>query len=48
MLQQPEMYIGHAAALFDDGGALINDSTRTHLEKFLQAFARWIERNAPR
>jgi chromate reductase len=48
MLQQPEMYIGHAAALFDDGDALINDATRTHLEKFLQAFARWIERNAPR
>ena len=48
MLQQPEMYIGHAAALFDDAGALINDATRTHLEKFLQAFARWIQRNAPR
>jgi chromate reductase, NAD(P)H dehydrogenase (quinone) len=48
MLQQPEMYIGHAAALFDDTGALVNDKTREHLQRFLQAFARWIERNAPR
>jgi chromate reductase len=48
MLQQPEMYIGHAAALFDDSGALVNDKTREHLDRFLQAFARWIERNAPR
>ena len=48
MLQQPEMYIGNAAALFDESGALVNDSTRALLEKFLQAFARWIERNAPR
>ena len=48
MLQQPEMYIGHAAALFDDAGALINDAMRARLEKFLAAYARWIERNAPR
>ena len=45
MMQQPEAYIGNAKALFDDKGALINDSTRDFLRKFLQAFARWIERN---
>jgi chromate reductase, NAD(P)H dehydrogenase (quinone) len=48
MLQQPEMYISHAVKSFDDAGALINDSTREHLQKFLHAFAQWIERNALR
>ena len=44
-LQQPEAYIGNAAALFDGEGKLINDATRDFLQKFLQAFAQWIERN---
>ena len=47
-MAQPEAYIGHAAALFDDKDALINESTREFMLKFLQAFAQWIERNAPR
>jgi chromate reductase len=47
-MQQPEAYIGNAASLFDDKGALINDSTREFLQKFLQAFVQWIERNAAR
>lgn len=46
-MQQPEAYIGGAVALFDDAGALVNESTRTFMLKFLQAFALWIERNAP-
>jgi chromate reductase len=45
-LQQPEAYIGGAAKLFDDSGMLVNDTTREFLQKFLQAFAQWIERNA--
>ncbi len=45
-LQQPEAYIGNAASLFDEKGALVNDSTRAFMEKYLQAFAQWIERNA--
>ena len=45
MMQQPEAYIGNAAKLFDDNGNIANDSTREFLEKFMQAFARWIERN---
>ena len=45
MMQQPKAYIGNAKALFDDKGALVNDSTREFLRKFLQAFARWIGRN---
>lgn len=43
---QPEAYIGNAASLFDDKGALVNDATRSFLQKYLEAFARWIEHNA--
>jgi chromate reductase, NAD(P)H dehydrogenase (quinone) len=48
MLQQPEAYVGGAGALFDEKGALVNESTRAHMQKFLAAFAQWVERNAPR
>jgi len=47
-MAQPEAYIGNAAALFDDKGALVNESTQAFLQKFLAAFAQWVERNAPR
>jgi chromate reductase len=43
-LQQPEMYIGGAAKLFDQDGRLINDDTRAFLKKFVDAFAGWIEK----
>ena len=43
-LQQPEAYIGGADKLFDQTGALANDSTREFLTKFMAAFAEWIER----
>jgi chromate reductase len=43
-LQQPEMYIGGAAQLFDASGKLTNDSTRDFLRKLLDAFAAWIEK----
>jgi chromate reductase len=42
-LQQPEAYIGGAAALFDGDGKLINAGTGEFLKKFMQAFAAWIE-----
>ena len=45
-LQQPEMYIGNCASLFDQNGKLVNDGTRKFLRTFLDAFAAWIERNA--
>ncbi|WP_334190572.1 NADPH-dependent FMN reductase [Noviherbaspirillum sp.] len=48
VLQQPEAYIGNAGSLFTPQGELANDSTRAFLEKFLQAFAQWVDRNAPR
>jgi len=43
-LQQPEVYLGGAAKLFDPEGRLINEDTRAFLKKFIDAFAAWIER----
>lgn len=43
-LAQPEAYISGALGLFDDKGALINDSTAGFLTAFGQAFSAWIER----
>ena len=43
-LQQPEMYIGGAAKLFDADGRLVSDDTRAFLKKFIDAFAAWIEK----
>jgi chromate reductase len=48
MMAQPEAYIGNATSLFDAEGKLVNESTREFLQKFLQAFTVWIERNLPR
>jgi chromate reductase len=44
VLQQPEAYIGGADKLFDQSGALTNDSTREFLRTFITAFDAWIER----
>jgi chromate reductase len=44
-MPQPEAYIGGAAKIFDAGGALIDNSVRDFMQKFLTAFAQWIERN---
>jgi len=43
-LQQPEMYIGNAAQLFDASGKLTHESTRAFLRKLLDTFAAWIEK----
>jgi chromate reductase len=43
-LQQPEAYLGGVNKLFDEGGSLVNESTREFLTKFMVAFADWIER----
>ena len=47
-LQQPEAYIGRAADLFDESGAIKNPETKQFVDKFLAAFADWVERIAPR
>ena len=45
-MQQPEAYIGNAAKLFDNSGKLTDESTREHLQKFIDAFAKWVIRNS--
>src|SRR5512142_1429610 len=42
VLQQPELYLGGVASLFDEHGAVTNASTREFLAKFLGAFEAWI------
>jgi chromate reductase, NAD(P)H dehydrogenase (quinone) len=45
-LQQPEAYIGGAADMFDESGAIKKPETKQFLDKFLAAFAAWIEKTA--
>ncbi|HEX4533340.1 MAG TPA: NAD(P)H-dependent oxidoreductase, partial [Rhizomicrobium sp.] len=42
-MQQPEAYIGGAADLFGDDGAVNNDDTKKFLSKFMTAFTAWVE-----
>jgi chromate reductase len=42
MMQQPEAYFGNAGSFFDEGGNLVNDSTKVLAEKFMGAFAEWV------
>jgi chromate reductase len=42
-LQQPEIYLGGAAKMFDAEGTFVQDSTKELIVKFLTAFAGWIE-----
>jgi chromate reductase len=44
-MPQPEAYIGGAADLFDPEGKIKVDATRTFLQKFMEAYAAWIEAN---
>ncbi|MEO8500589.1 MAG: NAD(P)H-dependent oxidoreductase [Vicinamibacteria bacterium] len=44
-MPQPEAYIGGAADLFDAEGKLKNDATRALLQKFIEAYAAWVEMN---
>jgi chromate reductase len=41
-MQQPEAYVGGAADLFDDSGAMTNESTKAFLKTFVDAFAAWV------
>ncbi len=46
VLQQPEAYIGHADKLFGADGGLVDETSRTFLRSFMQAFADWIATQA--
>ncbi len=45
-MQQPEAYIGNAATLFNAAGKLTTEGTGNFLQKFLDAFASWVNMNA--
>ena len=45
-MQQPEGYVSGASKLFDEGGNLTNEDTKKFAGKFMEAFARWVERQA--
>lgn len=42
VMQQPEAYLGGAGSFFDEQGKL-NDGVRGFLQKFIDAYARWVE-----
>ncbi|MBE8712481.1 NADPH-dependent FMN reductase [Sphingobacterium hungaricum] len=42
-LQQPEAYIASVNKLFDDTGKLTSESTSEFFQKFVDAFAKWVE-----
>ena len=44
-MTQPEAYVGGAGDLFDESGGFKKPETRQFVEKFITAFAAWIERN---
>jgi chromate reductase, NAD(P)H dehydrogenase (quinone) len=44
VMSQPEIKIPSAAPLFDPDGKLIDENTRQHVKRFLEAFALWIAR----
>ncbi len=44
-MPQPEAYVGGAAKMFTETGAIASDDTREFVTKFLDAFAKWVERN---
>jgi len=44
-MAQPEAYVGGAAKMFSDTGAITGDDTREFVTKFLTAFEQWIEKN---
>ncbi len=45
VLQQPEMYVNGVDKLVEPGGKVTGDAGRQLLERFLAAFAAWVEKN---
>jgi chromate reductase len=44
VMQQPEAYFGHAGDFFDEAGELKNEATRKVMQRFIQAYAAWVEK----
>lgn len=46
VMSGPEAYIGGSGSLFGEDGAVIVDSARDFLTKFMAAFADWVDKHA--
>jgi chromate reductase, NAD(P)H dehydrogenase (quinone) len=47
-MQQPEAYIGNAAAVFNDNGEVSDSATRAFVQKYLESYAQWVALHAPK
>jgi len=47
MMQQPEAYVGGIAGVFDANGNVTNEATQGFFKTFMDAYAAWVEKNAP-
>ncbi len=45
-MQQPEAYIGQVTTLLNEDGTIKNNETIAFLQKYINAFAKWVETNA--
>ena len=45
VLQQPEAYVGFVNKSLDDAGNLVNEATKEFVQKYMNAYAAWVERN---
>ncbi|GGP17901.1 NADPH-dependent FMN reductase [Silvimonas iriomotensis] len=43
-MQQPEAYVGNAGDMFDANGKLSSDRSREFLQKFIDGYAAWVEK----
>lgn len=43
-MQQPEAYIGNVANLFDSDGQVAKEGTREFLRKYMNAYAKWVDK----
>jgi chromate reductase len=46
-MPSPQVFVNRAREKFDTDGRLTDEKTRAYLATFMQAFARWVRRNAP-
>lgn len=44
VMQQPEAYYGNAGTFYDDSGALVNEGTAKVMQRFIDAYAAWVEK----
>lgn len=44
IMQQPEAYIGHANELFNDKGEIAKKETQEFVQKFINAYAEWVQK----